>query len=230
MAAWMRADSSAMRSPSRFRSGGASGAGGAAPSATAGVVVSLAPGASSAVVAAVAAGLVVAGAGHAGGVGGRGSVLVSGAMPPWYTRNSVPPWRPVDEPMVRFGLCGPNSDAAGRERALRAETRAEQAGSGTWPDHAPKTVSTPAGPSRAIFSTFSGAWPTANPSLSVRSRKSWHEKPRIRCGSPESMGRRRDAWDSPAPAPTRRAAPIRTGARWTPRPRPCLCGAWKLRQ
>ena len=129
----MRADSSAMRSPSRSRSGGASAAGGAAPSATASVVVSLAPGANRAVVAAVATGSVVAGSGGAAGVGGRGSVLVSGAMPPWYTRYAVPPCqcRPVDEPIVRFGLCGPNPDAAGRERALRAEMRAKQAGPGT---------------------------------------------------------------------------------------------------
>ena len=152
--------------------GGASGAGGAALSATARVAVSLVPGVLGAVVAAVAAGSVAAGSGRADGVGGRGSVLVSGAMPPWYTRYSVAPCRPVDEPIAGFGLRGPDPDAAGRERPLRAPRGAEQAGSGTWPIRAPKTVSTPSRPQPAIFSTFSAAWPTANRSLTV----GWSEK------------------------------------------------------
>ena len=151
-------------------------AGGAALSATASVVVSLAPGASRAVVAAVAAGSVVAGSGHAAGVGGRGSVLVSGAMPPWYTRNSVPPCRPWTRRWSASGFAGQTRTRQVESALPRAETRAEQAGVGDVARSRAQNRVNPLRPSPSDFlDFFSGAWPAANASLTVRSRKSWHE-------------------------------------------------------
>ena len=62
----------------------------------------------------------------------------------WYTRFSAPPWRPVDEPIVRFdSSSASNTGAARRERALRAEMRTESGRSGMWRNQAPNTASTP---------------------------------------------------------------------------------------
>ena len=117
----MRADSSAMRSPSRSRSGGSWDCGGAALScsASARVVVSLAPAAINPVVTVDVGCSAVENSGHPAGVAARGRVLVSGAMAAWYTRFSTPSCCPVSGPSIRFRRFGPNS-GFGRPRA-RAE-------------------------------------------------------------------------------------------------------------
>ena len=144
----MRADSSAMRSPSRSRSGGCRGLGGAALSLSAAV------GATSTLVTAAAGCSVVENSGHAAGVGWRGRVMVSGAMPAWYTRLSKPPCWPVDGTFARFGLFQAEHRAAGPERAQKAEMRAESAGSGTWRSQTRNTMSNSIRPATGFFRLF----------------------------------------------------------------------------
>ena len=184
MAAWMRADSSAMRSPSRSRSGGSWDCGGAALScsASARVVVSLAPAAINPVVTVDVGCSAVENSGHPAGVAARGRVLASGDMAAWYTRFSTPSCCPVSEPFTRFRLFGPNLGAAGREHALRAETRAESAEPGTSRNNALETVSTPLGPKPAIFSIFLHVGPTATPiaRLLIRCHRNRDARPEVR--------------------------------------------------
>ena len=153
----MRADSSAMRSPSRSRSGGASGLGGAALALSA-AVGSLAPGATGMAVTVAAGCSVVDNSGHAAGVAWRGRVMVSDAMPAWYTRFSTPPCWPVDGPFTRFWLFKAEHRGAGPERALKAEMRAESAGSETWRNQARNTMSIPSGLQPGFFYFFLDIW------------------------------------------------------------------------
>ena len=115
---------------------------------------SLAPGATGMAVTVAAGCSVVDNSGHAAGVAWRGRVMVSGAMPAWYTRFSTPPCWPVDGPFTRFGLFKAEHRGAGPERALKAEMRAESAGSETWRNQARNTMSTPSGLQPGFFYFF----------------------------------------------------------------------------